>query len=64
MLKSWLQHKGLNYREINVDENPEAQAEAFKLSGYSIVPLTIVTQPDGYRSIIAGYNLSALAAIV
>lgn len=64
MLKAWLAHKGLAYNDVNVDEDPAAYQEAYELSGFSMVPITVVTKTDGTTKVIAGYNLSQLAALV
>ena len=61
MLKMWLKNKNITFDELNIDESLEAQKQALKLSGYSIVPLTVVTRLDGSINVIAGYNLKTLA---
>lgn len=63
-LKRWLKHKDITYKEINIDDDIKAQDEAFQLSGYSIVPLTIVEGMDGSKRIIAGLNISAIAGAI
>ena len=60
----WLGAKGHSYQEVNLDENPERQAEAFQLSGAMTVPVTVVTRDDDSREIIVGYNLAKLAPAV
>lgn len=64
MLKTYLSYKGLPYKEVNVDEDENAQAEAYNLSGRSMVPLTVVTQDDGTKKIISGYNLGELSQLI
>lgn len=64
MLKSWLQHKGLAYREINIDQDPTGMAQAFALSGRTMVPVTLITMADDSQQVVSGYNLSALASLV
>lgn len=61
MLKSYLKYKGFSFEEMNVDEDSNAQAEAFSLSGLTMVPVTVVTLDDGNKEIISGYNLSKLS---
>ena len=46
MVKKWLDAKGHNYEVINLDTNPERQAEALALSGALTVPVTVVTKQD------------------
>lgn len=64
MVKKYLGAKGHRYDEVNLDQNPERQAEAFKLSGALTVPVTVVTKHDESREIIVGYNLTKLAPAV
>jgi glutaredoxin len=61
MVKKFLQIKGMKYEEINLDENPDRQKEAYELSGQLAVPLTVVTKQDDSKEIVVGYNLSKLA---
>jgi len=61
MVKRFLQVKGVEYEEINLDEHPERRNEAFALSGQLTVPVTVVTQHDNTKEIVVGYNLSRLA---
>jgi glutaredoxin 3 len=64
MVKKYLGAKGVNYQEVNLDENPERQAEALQLSGALTVPVTVVTRQDDSREVIVGYNLAKLAPAV
>ncbi len=64
MVKKWLAAKGHNYEEVNLDQNPERQAEAMQLSGALTVPVTVVTKSDDSREVIVGFNLAKLAPAV
>lgn len=64
MVKRWLQAKGHNYEEVNLDTSPERQKEAFALSGALTVPITVVTKQDDSQEVIVGYNLAKLAPAV
>jgi glutaredoxin 3 len=64
MVKKWLTAKGHSYEEVNIDQNPERQAEALQLSGALTVPVTVVTKTDDTREVIVGFNLSKLAPAV
>jgi glutaredoxin len=64
MVKKWLGSKNMSYEEVNLDEHPERQKEAFELSGQLAVPVTVVTKDDDSREVIVGYNLSKLAPAV
>ncbi|MBA3757815.1 glutaredoxin family protein [Candidatus Saccharibacteria bacterium] len=64
MVKKFLDMKGKSYDVVNLDDNPERQAEAFKMSGALTVPVTVVTKEDDTQEVIVGYNLSRLAPAV
>ncbi len=64
MVKRWLGAKGFTYDEVNLDENPDRQAEAMQMSGQLAVPVTIVTKQDDSQEVIVGYNLAKLAPAV
>ena len=64
MVKKYLGAKGHTWEEINLDNNPERQAEAFSLSGALTVPVTVVTRHDDTQEVIVGYNLAKLAPAV
>lgn len=56
MLKRFLQSKGIDYNEINVDENQEAYGKIIQQTGLSMVPVTVVGE-----KIITGLNLPLLS---
>ena len=60
-LKMFLQHKGILYKEMNVDEHPEYEAEIQKLSGFMMVPTAIIRRGDE-QSVISGYNPARLVS--
>ncbi len=64
MVKKWLDNKGHNYEVVNLDEKPERQAEAMRLSGALTVPVTVVTKHDDSQEVIVGFNLARLAPAV
>jgi glutaredoxin 3 len=61
MVKKYLSAKGMGYEEVNIDEYPERQREAYELSGQLAVPVTVVTKEDDSREVVVGYNLAQLA---
>ena len=61
MVKRYLDAKGNVYEVINLDEQPDRQAEAQQLSGSLTVPVTVVTKQDDSREVVVGYNLAKLA---
>jgi len=64
MVKRYLQSKGLTYDEVNLEENPDRQAEVLQMSGALTVPVTIVTKLDDSKEVIVGYNLQRLAPAI
>ncbi len=64
MVKKYLGIKGINYEEVNLDENPAKRQEALTISGALTVPVTVVTKEDDSREVIVGYNLSKLAPAI
>jgi len=64
MVKRWLAAKGHEYEEVNIDEHPHRQKEAYEMSGQLAVPVTVVTKHDDTKEIVVGYNLSKLAPAV
>lgn len=64
MVKRFLDMKGMKYDVVNLDDNPERQAEALELSGALTVPITVVTKQDDTKEVVVGYNLSRLAPAV
>jgi len=61
MVKKWLDAKGQSYEVVNLDQNPERQAEALALSGALTVPVTVVTKQDDSKQVVVGFNLAKLA---
>ena len=64
MVKKWLDAKGHTYDVVNLDTNPERQAEALALSGALTVPVTVVTKHDDSKEVVIGFNLAKLAPAI
>lgn len=64
MVKQYLASKGLDYKEVNLEDHPEEQAKVFEMSGALTVPVTIVTKQDDSQDVVVGYNLARLAPAV
>ena len=64
MVKRYLQSKGLQYDEVDLEKNPDRQAEILAKSGALTVPITVVTKTDDTEEVIVGYNLQRLAPAV
>jgi glutaredoxin len=64
MVKKYLAAKGMGYEEVNLDTNPERQAEALQISGALTVPVTVITKQDDSREVVVGYNLAKLAPAI
>lgn len=62
MVKQYLQMKGASYSEINIEEEPQRQAEMITMSGQSRVPVVVVTKEDGSQDVTVGYNLGKLSS--
>lgn len=61
MVKKFLDMKDHKYDVVNLDEQPERQAEALALSGALTVPITVVTKEDDSRDVVIGWNPAKLA---
>lgn len=64
MVKRWLGAKGIGYEEVNLDEQPDKQKDAYEISGQLAVPVTVVTKEDDTKEVVVGYNLAKLAPAV
>ncbi len=64
MVKKYLGAKGMPYDVVNLDEQPERQAEALAVSGALTVPVTVVTKSDESQEVVVGYNLAKLAPAI
>ncbi len=64
MVKKYLGAKGMEYDVVNLDEQPERQAEALAVSGALTVPVTVVTKTDESQEVVVGYNLAKLAPAI
>lgn len=63
MVKAWLQRKGYDYKEVNLEEHPERQQEVFQMSGSFTVPITLI-EHDQKKAVVIGFNLSNLAPAI
>lgn len=59
MVKKFLTMKGREYEVVNLDDNPERQAEALAISGALTVPVTT----DG-KSVVIGWNPGKLVSLL
>jgi glutaredoxin len=64
MVKRFLDSKGASYDVVNLDDQPERQAEVFAKSGAMTVPVTIIEKEDNTEEVVIGYNLSRLAPAI
>lgn len=64
MVKKFLDMKQQQYEVVNLDDHPERQEEALRLSGALAVPITVFTKDSGGPDIVVGYNIAKLAAAV
>lgn len=59
MVKDFLTMKGKPFEVVNLDEQPDKQAEAYAISGALTVPVTT----DG-SSVVVGWNAAGLMKLV
>lgn len=64
MVKKYLDGKGITYEVVNLDEQPEKQAEVYAKSGALTVPVTLVEKDDNTEEVVIGFNLPRLASVV
>ena len=64
MVKKYLDGKGIAYSVVNLDEQPEKQAEVYAKSGALTVPVTLVEREDMTEEVVVGFNLPRLASVV
>lgn len=64
MVKQYLQMKGKDYSEVNVESEPARRDEMMALTGQMTVPVTVVTQDDGSQDVTVGYNLGKLSSAI
>ncbi len=64
MVKKYLDGKGVKYDVVNLDEQPERQAEIYAKSGALTVPVTVIEREDDTEEVVIGFNLPRLAAAV
>lgn len=63
-IKKYLNTKGHDYNIINLDQEPQRQQEALKLSGALTVPITVVENEDQVIGVVVGFNLQRLVPIL
>jgi glutaredoxin len=64
MVKKWLTMKNQQWEEVRVDENPARQQEAIDLSSSTTVPVTVIEQASGLKSVIVGFKPAQLAEAI
>ena len=60
MVKKFFTLKGVDYKEINLDEAPELRQHALDLSGMTSVPVVTKTEDDKEKVVCVGWNRTAL----
>jgi len=64
MVKKYLNMKGRDFKEINVEDHPEKRDEMHSMTGQNRVPVTVITKTDGTQKVTIGYNISQLASAI
>jgi glutaredoxin len=59
MVKTYLTHKGVQYTEVNIDNEPDKRKEAWNISGAYTVPITIIND-----KIVIGWKPGELAKAI
>ncbi|MEM6997586.1 MAG: glutaredoxin family protein, partial [Patescibacteria group bacterium] len=61
-LKKWLDSKGVEYQNVNLEERPELQAEVIAKSGSMQVPVTIIADTDGNEQVVNGPKFADISS--
>lgn len=65
MVKKWLAMKNVEYKEVNLDEEPAQREYVQKMSGSSTVPVVVIEDKASESTAISiGYKPAQLATIV
>jgi len=64
LVKKFLDMKGADYKTINMDENPDAMQDVFKMTGKTIAPTTIIEKEDGSKEVVVGVNFARIAPAI
>ena len=63
-LKNWLRDKNIDYKSVNLEEEPQKQAEIFEKTNSLMVPITLVKFDDGSEEIIIGPQYGQLKKVL
>lgn len=63
-VKKFLDMKQKQYKVVNLDDNPQVEAEVVAKSGARTVPVVMVADEMGERVASIGWNPGALAAAI
>lgn len=58
-VKTWLQKKGVDYTEVNVDDNPSEEAEILQRTGLLMVPMIVIGE-----NVVQGMNFARLSELL
>lgn len=64
MVKKFFTLKGVDYKEINLDEAPELRQHALDLSGMTSVPVVTKTENSEESLVCVGWNPQKLMAAI
>lgn len=53
-LKRWLDDQKIGYQTVNLDDDPDRQAEILQKTGQLSVPVVIIKKPAGSEAVIVG----------
>lgn len=63
-VKKFLSRKGMDYQELNIDEQPDLMAQITNLTGQSRVPVTMVEDSSGMKRVTTGFNPGELSSLL
>ncbi len=63
-LKKWLDEKSIEYVSYDIDENPIAAANMYRISKQSYVPFSTIELPDGQIENVLGCDTAKFEAVL
>ena len=61
-LKQWFDKQQISYKAVNIEEEPDQQAEMIKKSGSFSTPVTLIVTPDGNEQVFVGLQYAEIKA--
>ena len=61
-LKAWMEQQAIDFESVNVEEEPDRQAELMAKSGGFFVPVTLISHADGREEVVQGTQYAKIKA--